>query len=653
MTPGGVAVLGAGPSGLAAAKALLEYGLRPIVFEAASEPGGMWGGPGRGAWSDFARTNISRYSCAFSDLAWPADSEVFPIRRDLAGYLSLYADTFDLLRHVRFGTHVDSIRATRDGGWQLGWHDPDGAGGTVFDQVVIASGFFTEPFRPALPGLADFGGEVTHSAACGSAAALRARFTGKRVLVVGAAFSGTEIAAELAPRAHVTVSFRQPMWFVPRWVQAVDGGPHYPLDLVIYNRRADNPLLQDPHLFLRRIGGDPGAASPELAFDRDRELPMTIIISDEFLDLVRGNQVAVKRSASLRFDRDSVTFADGTRQTLDAVILCTGFITSLPFLDRAVLDTIGFDAADQLQPKLLYRDMFHPDLPGLTFVGHYRGPYFPVMELQSRWIARILAGELPMPDRAAMLAGVAEERALRARVPRPQFPHGDFVSLADGLAREIGVYPVLTENDPLRTRVTQGPLLPAHYRLVGSHASPELARRHIIETPAPILDDPPRAPRPVPGRRVLELLRGHWAIDRQIEPGGHFSGTAAFTQRSADSLLYRETGRLVLDNGTAMDGENSYVYALRNGDIEVSFADGPSRGRHFIDISMPADHPDDLPIVSADRHLCRLDTYDATVRIETRALFTLTYVVKGPKKSYVSRSVYRRLERSECEDQKL
>jgi dimethylaniline monooxygenase (N-oxide forming) len=604
----------------------------------------MWEAPGRGAWSDFARTNISRYSCGFSDLAWPPDSDVFPIRRDLAGYLRLYADSFELRRHVRFGTHVGAVRATRDGRWQVGWTNADGAGNAVFDQVVIGSGCFEAPFRPLFPGLSDFGGAVIHSVACDTAAALRARFAGMRVLVVGAAFSGTEVAAELAPYARVTLTFRQPMWFVPRWVTSTDGGPHYPLDLVIYNRRADNPLLHDPHLFLRRIGGDPGAASPELAFDRDRELPMTIIISDDFLGLVHGDEVAVKRSASLHFDTGGVSFADGTRQAFDAVILCTGFVSSLSYFDRTVLNTMCFDALDQLQPKLLHRSMFHPDLPGLTFIGHYRAPYFPVMELQSRWMAGILAGDLPMPDRATMLAGVEQERAIRAQAPRPQFPHGDFVDLADGLAREVGVYPMLPDNDPLWPRLTQGPVVPAQYRLVGPHASPELARRLIAGTPAPVLDDPPPAAHPEPARRVLDMLRGHWAIDRQIEPGGHFTGMAAFTQRSANSLLYRESGQLLLADGTVLAGENSYVYALRNGDIEISFADGPSQGVHFIDISVPDDHPDNLPIVSVDQHRCRLDTYDATFRIENHDRFKVTYIVNGPAKAYVSRSVYSRLE---------
>ena len=141
------------------------------------------------------------------------------------------------------------------------------------------------------------------------------------------------------------------------------------------------------------------------------------------------------------------------------------------------------------------------------------------------------------------------------------------------------------------------------------------------------------------------MLHGRWAIERQIEPGGHFKGTATFARRSADSLLYRESGQLVLDSGAALHGENSYVYTVRrNGDIEISFNDGVNKGEHFIDFLLPDDQADRLPIVCTDRHRCRLDIYDATFRIESPALFTLTYVVRGPAKAYVSRSAYRRLD---------
>jgi hypothetical protein len=388
----------------------------------------------------------------------------------------------------------------------------------------------------------------------------------------------------------------------------------------------------------------PALASPELAFDRGVELPTSIIISDDFLDLVRNSSISVKRSATLQFDRAGVTFADGTTLALDAVILCTGFAAALPFLDRTVLDAIGFNPADQLQPVLLHRNMFHPGLPGLTFIGHYRGPGFPVMELQARWIARILAGEQPMPDRAAMLAGIAEERVIRSQLPRPQFPHGDLVGLADGLAKEIGVFPTLSKDDPLRKRVFEGPMVPAQYRLIGAHAKPDLARALIEGTPAPILDDPLQTPSSViSGRRMLAMLRGHWAIQRHIEPGGAFNGVAVFSQRSTDSLLYHESGTLTLDNGIAVTGENSYVYALRDGVIDVSFATGLSRGQHFIDIALPEESSGALPFECTDRHHCRLDTYDATFSMQSATRFTMTYLVRGPAKDYVSRSEYHRL----------
>ena len=237
------------------------------------------------------------------------------------------------------------MRPNRHGGWQLGWHGPDGPGAAPFDHVVIATGFLAEPFRPPFPGLAEFAGEVAHSAACDTETDLRSRFGGKRVLVVGAAFSGTEIAAQLSPYAQVTVTLRHPMWFVPRWVPASDGGAKYPLDLVIYNRRTDNPLLLDPLCSFAALAATPGR--PHRSW-RSTGIAscLTIIISDDFLALVRAGAVAVKRSASLRFDAAGVTFGDGVRQAFDAVILCTGFTSSLPFFDRPVLEAIGFDGSD-------------------------------------------------------------------------------------------------------------------------------------------------------------------------------------------------------------------------------------------------------------------------------------------------------------------
>jgi hypothetical protein len=317
-------------------------------------------------------------------------------------------------------------------------------------------------------------------------------------------------------------------------------------------------------------------------------------------------------------------------------------------LEQAVLTELEFEPRDQLQPTLLHRQVFHPALPGLAFVGHYRGPYFPVMELQSRWVAGIIAGEIPPPTDEAMRDGIEQERRIRLAVPRPQFPHGDYVALADGLAREVGCLPLLPPDHPLQANLERGPVIAAHYRLAGPHARTALAEAIIRACPTPLIE------RPVATvsvglqfdpaiNRVMRLLEGEWAIDRTLEPGGRFVGTARFTPMQPDRLLYDETGTLQLPNGIELQGGNRYVYALRGNRIDVSFASGANAGAHFVDIMFPPAQDVLWPLQSTDQHLCRLDQYDAIFRMENPDRYIVTYVVCGPRKGYVSRSVCTRL----------
>ncbi|MET9767128.1 hypothetical protein [Streptomyces sp. NPDC006415] len=68
---------------------------------------------------------------------------------------------------------------------------------------------FGRPPRPALPGLAEFTGQVLHAADCRSPAP----FAGGRLVVVGASSSAAQIAAELAVTARVTLATRGPVQF--------------------------------------------------------------------------------------------------------------------------------------------------------------------------------------------------------------------------------------------------------------------------------------------------------------------------------------------------------------------------------------------------------------------------------------------------------
>ena len=89
-----------------------------------------------------------------------------------------------------------------------------------------------------------------------------------------------------------------------------------------------------------------------------------------------------------------------------------------------------------------------------------------------------------------------------ARRSGPQTPYADFVGLADGLAREVGVLRKLPPDHPLQPFVAQGPLIAAHYRLSGPHAKPMLAESMIRATPAPLLESL-TLPSPLPNARAI------------------------------------------------------------------------------------------------------------------------------------------------------
>jgi dimethylaniline monooxygenase (N-oxide forming) len=111
-----VAVLGAGPSGLVAAKEALENGLTPTVFEKEKELGGVWH-PKTGAVWDRMRTNISKFTTVFGDTNYPEDtSELFPNSSSVQKYLNDYVDKFELRNYIQFHTEVVSVESDKNSG---------------------------------------------------------------------------------------------------------------------------------------------------------------------------------------------------------------------------------------------------------------------------------------------------------------------------------------------------------------------------------------------------------------------------------------------------------------------------------------------------------------------------------------------------------
>lgn len=368
-------IIGAGSSGLVAAKNLKQHGIPFDVIEREDDVGGNWY-YGKSHSSVYRSTHLisSKLLTEYTDFPMPASYPDFPSHAQVWEYLRAYARAFDLYAHIEFNTAVEKVERA-EAHWEVALSNGERR---RYRGLIIANGHNWDPKYPNYAG--KFKGVALHSAHYKTPEVLR----DKRVLVVGAGNSGCDIAVESAQNAAATFhSVRRGYYYVPKlfFGKPADqiGEVSLKLRLPLPLRRAINGAL------LRLVAGRPqdyGLPKP------DHKLFEThpIVNSQMLYYLAHGDILPKPDVRELR--ERSVVFKDGSEEAIDVIIYATGFNITFPFIAKKHLNWKG------THPQL-YLNVFHPEDDDLFVLGLIQpdSGQFGLVDYQAQLVARFIAAQ--------------------------------------------------------------------------------------------------------------------------------------------------------------------------------------------------------------------------------------------------------------------
>ncbi|AJE44854.1 NAD(P)-binding domain-containing protein [Celeribacter indicus] len=357
--PKRVAVIGAGPSGLAQLRAFQSAAQNGaeipeiVCFEKQSNWGGLWnytwrtgvdenGEPVHCSMYRYLWSNGPKEGLEFADYSFEEhfgkQIASYPPRAVLFDYIEGRVLKADVRDWIRFSTVVRWVEYHAEtGDFEVTVHDmaEDRVYRERFDNVIVASGHFSSPNVPEYPGFDQFNGRIVHAHDFRDAR----EFEGKDVLLVGASYSAEDIGSQCWKYGakSITTCYRSaPMGF--RWP------------------------------------------------DNWEEKPA--------LHKVEGR---------------TVHFADGTSKDVDAIILCTGYRHYFPFLP----DDLRLKTRNRLATADLYKGVVYVHNPGLFYLGMQDQWFtFNMFDAQAWYVRDIILGRIQVPaDKQVLMADVAEREA--------------------------------------------------------------------------------------------------------------------------------------------------------------------------------------------------------------------------------------------------
>jgi cation diffusion facilitator CzcD-associated flavoprotein CzcO len=329
-----VAIIGGGIGGIGAAVHLVRRGTRTFtLFEKSEGPGGTW-------WDNRypgAECDIpsALYSYSFKPHDW---TRTHASQAEIQEYLEETIDEYRIRENIRFGVGVVSAEWSDERSQYL--VTTDDGGRHWFDVVVSAVGMLNVPKIPDWPGIDSFQGPLFHSARWDP----KAELDGKRVAVVGAGASATQVVPGLQPRVSELLSFqREPSWVMPK-------GDRDLTDAERAQRRRFGWSRKTRFEMLRAMDKGSGRGDPEViaaqrvrlekviatAFEDRPDLREAMtpkfqprckrnVFSDVFYPALKQDNVRLISRSVERITERGLVDATGEEHEVDAIVLTTGF----------------------------------------------------------------------------------------------------------------------------------------------------------------------------------------------------------------------------------------------------------------------------------------------------------------------------------------
>lgn len=312
-----ICIIGAGPAGLAAARAINVKGIEYDHFDAGKQVGGIW---------DIKRPDTPMYDSAhfissktmsgFAGFPMPEHYPDYPRHDQIQKYIEAFVERQALADIIRFETRIKDIEKQPDGSWNV---TLDSGETTNYLGVVCATGTQWHPKMPDFKG--NFSGEIVHSSEFRSPD----MFRGKRVLIVGAGNSGCDIACDAAANAVTAfISVRRGYHFIPKHIfgKPADVFDHESPRLPLWMAR---PIMT---FLLKKLNGDVsrlGLPKPDHKLFESHP-----IMNSQLLHYLQHGDISAKCDIE-RLDGRYVIFKDGSSEAIDLILCATGYLQKQEF----------------------------------------------------------------------------------------------------------------------------------------------------------------------------------------------------------------------------------------------------------------------------------------------------------------------------------